>query len=356
MTNNQVFFLQLVRLGIGVSGETANPLKMSWDIKALAEKQGLLDIVLDGIEKLPEPLHPNEELLLSWIGALMNDERHYDIMWKTGCNLSSLFAHNGIRTYVLKGSVVSECYPNPKHRVSVDLDCFLLPSSGNSDVWEKGNALVLEAGYRVNKDFYKNSTFYLPGLVVESHKFLTPFRGNVKLKKLEILLQDMLRNDEGKDRFEGTDLFRPPVMVSSLFLIEHAYSHFLHEGLTWKHVLDWFLFIRKHNNEINWAQFNRWIKEFGFETFYDSFIRMGDLLFGKISEDALTKTDRMMLADIWSELDVHESVTGVRGKLALVGNTWRARWKYRYFTDTSWIISLWIQVKGFLFVKKPELY
>lgn len=67
---------------------------------------------------------------------------------------------------------------------------------------------------------------------MENHQFMVPFRGNRTLKNLEIFLQSMMLNDKGVDRFEGTWLYRPPVMVSALFLIEHAYSHFLHEGLT----------------------------------------------------------------------------------------------------------------------------
>lgn len=62
-----------------------------------------------------------------------------------------------------------------------------------------------------------------------------------------------------------------------------------------------------------------------------------------------------MMEDIWAPLDVHETVIGVRGKLALVGNTWRARWKYRFFTDISWHRALWIQVKGYLFEKEPKI-
>ena len=34
---------------------------------------------------------------------------------------------------------------------------------------------------------------------------------------------------------------------------------------------------------------------------------------------------------------------------------WWAKWKYRNFTDMTWIQALWIQVKGFLFEKKPKL-
>lgn len=84
-------------------------------------------------------------------------------------------------------------------------------------------------------------------------------------------------------------------------------------------------------------------------------MRLGQYLLGDLPEEELTKTDRLMFDDIWAPLDLHETVRGVKGKLALAGNTWRARWKYRHFTDMSWVTALWIQVKGFLFEKNPEL-
>ena len=72
-------------------------------------------------------------------------------------------------------------------------------------------------------------------------------------------------------------------------------------------------------------------------------------------DSCLTLQEKRMLADVWAPLDLHETVRGLTGKMALVGNTWRARWKYRYFTDKNWIQALWIQVMGFLFMKEPKL-
>ena len=144
-------------------------------------------------------------------------------------------------------------------------------------------------------------------------------------------------------------------MVSALFLIEHAYSHFLHEGLTWKMVLDWMMFSKKHNAEIKWEELEARIDEFGFRKFYTSYYRLGQYLMGEITDNDLSHQDKRMLEDIWAPLDLHETVKGWRGKLALSGNTWRARWKYRHFTDMSWIRALWIQAKGVLLEKDVVL-
>lgn len=356
-------FLQLVSSGIGTSRDTKISKNFDWNtLEVLAKKQGLFAIVFDGVEQLLPSLRPQLTTWLRWIGEVQLEEARCNQQRGEAFKMARLFHRNGIRTYVLKGDVVSECYPKPQHRVCCDLDCFLLPEESNFDAWDKGNRLIEDAGGKVEEIFYKNSTFHFPSLMVENHKFLTPFRGNYRLRQLEVLLQGMVKNgivgqahDEDA-RFEGSELWRPPVLVSALFLIEHAYSHFLHEGLTWRHVLDWVMFSRKHKDKINWEEFDSRIDEFGFRKFYDAFIRLGKYLLGEIQDNCLTVQEKKMLDDVWRPLDLHESVRGFKGKLALAGNTWRARWKYRYFTEITWFTALWIQMKGFLFEKTPKLY
>ena len=351
----QEAFLTLVRLGIGRNSSDSIG-QVDWlAVEALATEQGLSAVVLDGIETLPNGQLPPKVLLLNWIGEVLQGESMYAEQQKAAVEMASFFAHNYIRTYVLKGEVIAECYPKPNHRVSADMDCYLLPEGGSFDAWTLGNDLIKAKGHDVRTSFYKNSTFFLPGLVVENHKYMVPFRGNKRLESLELMLQSYMYEDKEGNGIEGTNLYRPPIMVTSLFMIEHAYSHFLHEGLTWRHVLDWVMFSRTHKKQIDWYVFDALIDEFGFRRFYDSYNRLGQYLMGEIAEESLTKADKKMLADIWAPLDLHETTEGWKGKLALAGNTWRARWKYRYFSEITWIRALWIQAKGVLFIKNPSL-
>lgn len=440
MTSNyHEIFLRLVRLGIGnVNVDDNLDLNLnggvSWQaLENVANEQGLLGVMLDGVEKLPRELRPEKKAILQSIGQLIQSEQQYAVQEHAAAEMGLLLHQHGIRTYVLKGAVVAECYPRPEHRRSVDMDCFLVndnlndDSTGSSqvndnqgslradyrrpqtrlgqtiefdgsrcsfgskseenhsenlstskdsensqlltlnsqlDVWEKGNRVVEEAGFEVARGFYKNSTFHLPGLTVENHRFMTPFRGNRTLRRLEIWLQSQLKVDSLKfkdgslddnGKFEGTWLYRPPVMVSALFLIEHAYSHFLHEGLTWRHVLDWTMFSRRHREEIDWEAFDGLIDEYGFRKFYDSYCRLGRFLVGELTADGLTPADRRMLSDVWAPLDVHESLHGLKAKLQLAGNYWRARWKYKLFTDMTWLRALAEWVLGAVFDRQPRL-
>lgn len=356
MNHNNDIFLQLVRLGVGIADNIHLPEGINWhELEVIAIRQGLLSVMVDGIEKLPENIRPPKNILLQWVGSVIQDENRFSVQQKASIEMASLFNSNYIRTYVLKGAVIAECYPKPEHRASVDMDCFLLPEYRSINAWSLGNDLIRSQGYEVCYDYYKNSTFYLSGLTVENHLFMIPFRGNKVLQNLEFLLQRKLREDRGDNRFEGTWLYRPPVMLTSLFLIEHAYSHFLHEGLTWRHILDWMMFKKKHIEEIDWDYLEARIDEFGFRKFYDSYYRLGQYLVGDVQEIDLTKLDKRMLADVWADLDLIVNDNGIKSKFASVGSTMRARWKYHDFADISVLRALWIQAKGVLFIKIPSL-
>ena len=62
-----------------------------------------------------------------------------------------------------------------------------------------------------------------------------------------------------------------------------------------------------------------------------------------------------MLDDIWVPLDLHESLEGVKAKFQLAGNYWRARWKYKYFTDMTWFRALSEWALGAVFDRHPKL-
>ena len=62
--------LELIRLGLGHYDILKNE-DIDWPaIKALADKQGLTAIILDGIGNLPEDKRPPKLLLLNWIGEV----------------------------------------------------------------------------------------------------------------------------------------------------------------------------------------------------------------------------------------------------------------------------------------------
>ena len=360
-SNTHSSLLSFIRKGLKEDSLCVFPTDWGALIKE-ARRQGVSPVVFDGYsccydrgevtagEDMPAAMKKK------WIASVYKDEMIAQSQLRSSTDMAELFAANGIQTYVLKGQVIAECYPIPSHRRSVDMDCFLTSADGKeTDACERGNQVIEGQGIKVGRSFYKNSSFFFKDVHVENHRFLTPFRGNKLLTRFEVYLQNLLREDEGSDRIDGTWLCRPPVMVSALFLIEHSYSHFLHEGLTIRHVLDWVMFRRRHEGDIDWDIFEKSIDEYGFRRFFNAYAHVGEFIVGMRDESDLTASEHRMIDSVWEGLDLHDTVEGFCGKLNLVGNTLRAAWKYRNFSPISMPHALWIQMKGFLFIRRPKI-
>lgn len=363
MNNTQITVLSLLQACLNELAEGITiPEDVDW--QALineSDRQNVSVHASDGLQKLYDAgiyraLGDKEERRIKahWFGKTLKYEQRYISQLDAAKKMADWLATEGIQTVVMKGFTVAECYPIPSHRYCSDLDCFLIKDGEHILAFELGNQVMEKHGVKVSREFYKNSSFVIDGLHVENHKFCTPFRGNDVLEKLEKLLQNTLL-DGPLNHFEGSNLLFPPPLFSALFLIEHSYSHFLHEGLNLRHILDWMMFSRHHQDDINWAAVDHYIDEFGFRRFYDAYVHVGEYILGERVIENMTDSEHKMMDSIWEGLDLHETVTGVRGKLNLVGNTLRAGWKYKCFTDLSMLHALWIQVKGFLFIKNPVL-
>lgn len=320
-----------------------------WQILVdLSFQQGVAAIAVDGLQKLYESC-PNLELELDkpeleglkyeWFGSVFQAETDFSAYLSAAKSLAKLYADNGVKTLVLKGLVFSECYPVPSHRSSCDLDCYL---TGD---YEKGNQLVEQAGVAVDRDYFKNSSFCYERLHVENHHFFTAFRGSRKAKEYERLLQREISATGGRPIFDSS-LIAPPVMFSALFCISHAQTHFLTEGITLRHILDWALFRKRHYDEIDWSRFGSVCREYGMWQFAQTFTRIGGFLLGEVDYSSLTDVDLRLLNDtLYSPRE--EQYHGMRRRIQLVMKSLRSGWKYRYFSDQNVMEHVLQRVVGY---------
>ena len=361
--NERELLLTLLRAALlpDYSGEKL-PDSINWQtVIDEAGRQGVSVLASDGLQRLYDAgkyeAHDEKDmrrLKASWFGKTMKYEHRYAGQVAAAKKMGEWLASTGIQMVVLKGFTVSECYPIPAHRYSSDLDCYLIKDGEHMNAYELGNQVMEKHGLKVDRGYYKNSAFDLPGLHVENHKFCTPFRGNKTLTQFERLIQGLALAGPITPIGE-TGLMAPPPMFSALFLTEHAYSHFLHEGLTLRHVLDWALFRRKHASDLDEAQFGAYCADYGFSRFLSSINAVGDYVLGLRALGDLTPVDRRFLEDVWNGPSLHHGKKGLSARISLVGNIVRAAWKYRAFSNISMLHALWISVKGFLFIRRPEI-
>lgn len=156
MTHNEQALLRLVRLSLAadaVREDALLPTGIDWPaLLAMAWRQGVSALVLDGLERLPESQRPPKPLLLQWIGRVAMMEQLYAKHEQCIASLADFYACHGIRLLLLKGVGCSWCWPRPQHRPVGDVDVYLFGQKEEAD-----QLVEQELGIAVHREYHKHS-------------------------------------------------------------------------------------------------------------------------------------------------------------------------------------------------------
>ena len=351
-------FLQLVRLGIGHTDTTDLTGKVDWmQVKALAEKQGLAAIVLDGLNLLnsqpttaSQLLTLNPQLKLEWIGeVLQNYEQRYKLCEHTIGEMAEFYNTHHYNIMILKGYACSLDWPKPEHR-----------PCGDIDIWQFGQQkaadLLLQEKKDVKVDYshHHHTVFYWGDFMVENHYDFLNVHHHKSNVEMEGILKELGRDDSHYTLINGEWVYLPIPNLHALFLLRHSMSNFASTGMLLRQLLDWGFLVEKHGKEIDWEWLEKQLEHFGMKKLYDIFnaICVGDLgfdvkLFPAIQFDPKLK-DRV-LNDILSPEFSEKEKGGFIARAVFKYRRWRANaWKHELcFSESLWS-AFWSGVRSHL--------
>lgn len=351
---NANILFRLVRIAIGTeeADATLDTKGVEWaKVYAMARKQGVLALAFDGLMKLfeadkefvksfPQPLK------LQWINAVFRIEQRYNVSREVCTDLVENWAKHGIKTLCLKGMAFSTYYPEPSHRECGDFDCYLY------DDYAKGNQIARELGANIDESMYKHSEMLYRRVMVENHRFIVAVRNGKKTKSLHALLDSLARNEKRTALFD-TKIEMPSAMFNAIFLNYHSLSHFLSEGIRLRHLLDWALFLKSEQKNLDWERFYEVCEEYHLRAFVDCMTALAvDVCGVKLENDAITAAspyaERVLDSIINEDNAVFSQNVGAwRKRMLLVKNIFISRWKYKAFSTQGVIARLCSLVWGF---------
>lgn len=254
------------------------PEDIDWDsLVNLAARQGVLCVARDGLVQMPGI---SRKLLIRWELSVQKLEARNRKQREVIKELVALFKENGIEMLLLKGIGLSELYPDPYHRECGDIDFFLFGD------YEKGNKVIEDLGIEVEKEGSKHSKFYFKGVPVENHKTFLNVECTQTDKNLEKYLHETL-TEQGYDTIiiEGVQVRIPVPDFTAIFLTRHNITHFLASGLVLRHFCDMALFFEKNRERIDFARFEKVMRENGQYKLICSFLAIARnyLGFSKVS-------------------------------------------------------------------------
>lgn len=356
-------FFALLRIGLGnrtAEGENLSDFIMmsasQWEqLGELAQEQGVLGVMLDGIDRLDATGYGatrelSKEQKLEWIGNVLNgSEAHNQHQLAVIADLQKRWAESDLRMMVMKGQAMGMYYPNPKHRAPGDIDCYLF------DGYVKGNEAANGWADKVDDGWYKHSVINYKGETIENHQYFVHTREGKKSKQLNQVLVDTLKVDSF-DNLPGTDALMPPPMFNALFLTYHALAHFLEEGLRLKQILDWAMFLKRDADKVNWEEFYKCCDKFHFRRFADV---MTDIAIYYLGTD-VTQIPQITTNSPYTEKVLHSTLFdkdyvfnsgegGWRNRWHIVQNLFRYKWKYHQIYQRSVLRQLWWYGIGYIF-------
>ena len=342
------FFLHLLRRGIGTDDGTplTPPSASEWaELTALASRQGLSAVLLDGLEKSDEALQENlpADLRRRWIGQVLQHEARYAAYERTLAEMAAFYRTHDLKMMLLKGYACARDWPNPRHRPCGDIDIWQFGCQARADA-----LLQSEKGLTVDDTHHHHTLFFWNGFMVENHyDFLNVHRrrGNVAEEKV---LKAIAADPDRMERTElrGETLYLPSADLHALFLLRHAMAHFAASEINLRQVLDWAFFVKAHGAAVNWPWLLETMTRFGRLDFLQALqaICTEDLGFdnGVPVEKADPALKERVLSGILAPQFDGKFPAALLPRLLFKYRRWRANaWKYRLCYRESLWSSFW---------------
>lgn len=154
----------------------------------------------------------------------------------------------GVPVIMLKGLILSDCYPKPQYRMSGDTDIFV-----SDEYQEKALLFFRENGFSV--DYELGSHHYccrrLDMGLIELHKSLF---GSTSIDNLfgEENVNSLMEEQFAEVEIYGYKVKTLGYTSNLCFIIMHAAKHFIYGGTNLRQLLDILLFAKKYKERIGW--------------------------------------------------------------------------------------------------------
>lgn len=285
MTIEQQQFLELLRAGLWGRPADASLFQGDVDWKAIfrtAKEQTVQIIVADGMETLPRSLTPKKQTIYKVAIKRTTNSLTHKFLNSTINRITNALDAAGIPSVLLKGQGVAQNYLNPESRMCGDIDIYV-----GMENFERACQVLKNEGATGTED-YDNHEFHialdLEGATIEVHKkadVLSKKKFNESLQQWTKDKLDSKIADSSLPQWdnEGVSINLPDPTYNAFYIIHHAVRHMIGEGIGFRHVCDWVVFLHTHQAQIDKEELLSKLKEYNMLQVWQ--------LFGAVATDTL---------------------------------------------------------------------
>ena len=262
-------FFELLQVAIGRRTHLSRtPSSEEWEqLFLMAERQTVLGVCFKTVKEMadsvPQPVY------MKWLAMAAKIQQRNEEMNRKCAEVYEAIRREGFECVVLKGQGVAELY-----NINVNLDLNLYRQSGDIDVWQWKEGFSLKEN---RKEVIRFARTIQPdatgaehhvgvewmGTAVELHYepayFCNPF-ANRRFRKW------FMDYDKSRFQFSDNGFCVPDTEFNRVFLLAHAFRHYISEGLGLRQVMDYYFLLRNLNHNLD-LNHNNLIKRLGMARF-----------------------------------------------------------------------------------------
>ena len=172
----------------------------------------------------------------------------------------------------------------------------------------------------------------LNGVIIEVHKIASAINQRSKAKDFDAWTNNAtIRDLNSFYDNQGTRLNLPEETYNAFFILYHAVRHMFSEGVGFRQLCDWSMFLHKHHKSINTKELEKKLKEYRLTAIWKEFCVLAHKVIG-LQKEELPLYPEDDASRITEELTKHIFISGNFGRYDANG---------RDFSSTTYIKRKW---------------
>ena len=215
----------------------------------LAREQTVLGLVADAVGKLPYELKPDKDVLVRMQHHVMRSLQAHALLDRKLAETVALLRSHDIHPVLFKGQGLATNYPDPKLRQCGDIDLYVGEGS-----YMKACDVVISAFGTDEHDSESVKHMHLNngGVTIELHRIAEKQPGFFEDRRYQAwTLKHLEHSDRRKVQIGGETIELPPVNFDAVYIMNHAWHHFVNGGIGLRQVCDWTLYVHRFHKEVD---------------------------------------------------------------------------------------------------------
>lgn len=306
MADTENILLKLVRSALWGTPVESLPKDIDWGkVFRLARQQTLVGLLADAVQKLPPESRPDAQLLSQLRAYVMKNLQAHLLITRKLSDTVNLLRSEGIDPVLFKGHGLALNYPDPMSRQCGDIDLYV----GKRD-YEKAVAVCVRTFGEGEHDSesLKHYHFDNQGVSVELHRIAENIPGLRRNRRYQQWTVENLESSQVRSvDVEGVPVHLPPYGFDAVYVMNHAWHHFVVGGIGLRQFCDWTMYLHRFHDKLEPARLEADLKSFGLLKVWHMFAwvavnRLGlpaeecPLYEGKYARDA-----QRMLDFVWTD-------------------------------------------------------